>query len=127
MELWTSGEIQSDVGDDYRKIRNQAEQAVNALFSKNDYGSGLNRWVYMAIIKAVETDDFKEIQRFNKKKKEVEFRLRIKHKDFLNASYDEKKKLFLESLLRSIQIMPEIGIKDFDFERLSNDIQKAEI
>jgi len=125
MILWTSGEIMDDVGNEFRCVRNLLENAVNEYISERDYGEGLIEWDYIAIILDFEDPTYKEVTKYRKKRREAEFRLKIDHSEFLAADKARKVWLMSESLIRSIKMMPEIGVKDVDFDRLLEDVSNC--
>ena len=125
MELWMSGEIQVSVYDSYRKARSKIENAVNNCLKVNDYGKGLNEWAYIAIIKEEETQKYNEIAKYSPKKKEVEFRLKIDYITFLNGDAKKHIQLISASLIRAINMMSDIGVKNINFIKLLDDIEKC--
>ena len=125
MELWMSGEIQHDVAEAYRKARNLIEDTVNESIKDNDYGEGLRRWSYIAIIRAEDSEDYGEVKKYWKKRKEAEFRLKIDHAAFLSADMAHHIRLISQSLLSCIRMMPEIGVTNFNFDRFNEDVTKC--
>lgn len=125
MELWMSGEIQSDVGDAYSRASNLVEKAVNKCIKDNDYGEGLREWAYIAIIRAKDSPSYGEIAKYRKRLKEVEFRLKIDHAAFLSGSTEDHVRLISQSLLRSLKTMPEIGVAKVDLDRLAKDVSRC--
>ena len=51
--------------------------------------------------------------------------MKIDHDAFLHASKSGQVHLIGESLIRSIKLMPEIGVKDVDFTRLEADVARC--
>ena len=125
MELWMSGEIQGDVGDRYRTARKLVETAINRCTKGNDFGEGLKKWYYIAIILGFDDKDYDEVAKYRRKKKEVEFRLKIDHDAFLKGTLVDQVRLMSDSLLRSINMMPEIGVQDVDFGKLYEDASEC--
>src|SRR4030042_1145061 len=125
MELWVSGEIQGDIGDRYRAARKLVKTAMNSCIKDRDYGEGLKKWYYIAIILDFEDEAYGEVAKYSKRKKEVEFRLKIDHDAFLSAHTAGQVRLVSQSLLRSLRMMPEIGVKDVDFDRLTADVTRS--
>jgi hypothetical protein len=125
MELWISGEIQSDVDEGFTRAFKLIEPAVNECIGDKDCGGGLKKWYYIAIILGFEDEDYGEVAKCRKSKKEVEFRLKIDHAAFLAATTAGQVRLMSDSLLRSIKMMPEIGVKDVDFDSLYADVSQC--
>ena len=126
IKFWISGEIQSDVGDCYREAQNTIEAVLNQYVEGKDYGEGLKLWTYIAIILKPGFDEYyPEIKRYRKKKREVEFRLKINYKKFLKGNAETHLKLMAESVLRSFDLMRDMNIKDCDLERLISDVSQC--
>ncbi len=126
IRFWMSGEIQNDVGDCYRVARNTIEAVLNQHVEGKDYGEGLKEWAYIAIILKPGFDEYYlEIKRYRKKKREVEFRLKINYKKFLKGNSKTHLKMVAESVLRSFDLMRQMNIKDCDLERLTNDVKQC--
>ncbi|MDM4015734.1 Imm44 family immunity protein [Roseiconus lacunae] len=92
MKFWMSGECDVKVYDDYRIVRAQIEKDVNRILKSNDYGSGVTKLNVIPIIlsKAAQNDLFNEIKRFDRKKRESEFRLHVSLARFRSATLTEK-------------------------------------
>ncbi|SRR6266567_6391839 len=113
-----SGEVQADVADDYRTTRQPIEAAVNELLTQVDVGGGLDRWRYLAIIRVEDHPDYDEVAKVLPRGRGVEFRLKIDHRKFTSGSATQKASLVFDSLRRSVSMMPDIGVKDVQIERL---------
>ncbi|WP_390622134.1 Imm44 family immunity protein [Roseiconus lacunae] len=98
-----SGECDAKVYDDYRIVWAQIEKDVNRILKSNDYGSGVTKLNVIPIIlsKAAQNDLFNEIKRFDRKKRESEFRLHVSLARFRSATLTEKYDL----IIRSIHLM----------------------
>ncbi len=126
MKFWMSGEVQSDVGDVHRESRKIIETAVNKGISEKSYGSGLKLWAYLAVILDSKTDPYyPEVKKYSKRKKEVEFRLKIDHQKFLKGGPETHLRLLSESVLRSLELMREMRIKDLDLDKLTADVTQC--
>lgn len=125
MELWMSGEIQNDVYEEYRLARQSIEHEINNCIGNKVYGKGLKEWAYIAIIRAQDSEDYNEMAEYSKKKKETEFRLKIDHDSFLNGSPKERLRLLSNSLLRSLKMMPDIGVINVDLIELTKDVSNC--
>jgi hypothetical protein len=124
--FWMSGEIQNDVGDYYRIARNIIEPVLNQCVEGKSYGEGLKEWAYLAIILKPGIDEYyPEIKRYRKKKREVEFRLKIDHAKFLEGDSKMHLKLLSQSVLRSLELMKEMNIKNFDLPQLIVDVNRG--
>jgi hypothetical protein len=119
-----SGEVQADIGDAHRVARTEVEAKVNQLLRTNVYGGeSIEEWAFLAIIMAVEDPQFGEVATLHRKRRVAEFRLRIPHADFKVASEAEQRGLLLSCLIRSLQLMPGIGVQDLDTSKLIDDLR----
>jgi hypothetical protein len=125
MELWMSGEIQIDVADQYRHARRVVEHKINSCIGKKVYGTALIEWAYIAIIRAEDSEDYDEVTKYWKKRKVAEFRLKIDYDAFRNGTPRDHVRLLSESLMRSLDLMREIGVVDVDLETLRKDVKSC--
>jgi hypothetical protein len=77
MNIWMSGEIQDDVGYAFTQARNDVEGTLNAVVADRDYGNGVQKWAFIPIILPREDERWGEIRKYHKRRKVVEFRLKI--------------------------------------------------
>jgi hypothetical protein len=104
MKFWMAGEIESDVADDFREVRNKVEHLINSYLEAINYtNENLIAWDCIAIIR--NDNDFKPRIRYSSKTKETDFRLPINHSDFKNGSANEKLDLILNLLRSSLEIL----------------------
>jgi hypothetical protein len=126
LRFWMSGEIQSDVGYAHQEAWKPIEGHINECVGERDYGEGLKLWAYIAVILNEETDSYyPEIKRYRKREKEVEFRLKINHKEFLEGDSNTHIRLLAQSVLRSLELMKGMHIKDFDLDSLITDVNQC--
>jgi hypothetical protein len=125
MEFWMSGEIQNDVYNEYRSVRKSLEHQINRCIGNKEYGIGLKEWAYLAIIRKEDSKDYDEVAEYSKKKKEAEFRLKIDHNSFLYGEHEDRVRLISDSILRSLEMMPNIGVVDVDLIELKKDISNC--
>jgi hypothetical protein len=120
MKLWTSGEIDSTVGEKFRKTMILVEQEVNKILASCSYGDGLENWDLIYIISA---NPGKEKVSYSPKKRESDIRLNVNYTDFLLADDDKARKLFIDTLIISInKITFKYKIPDFNHVKLVNDL-----
>ncbi len=116
MKIWTTGEIQADVYDAYANTSRNVERIFNEHFKEKFYGDGLVKIFYLAIIREVEVEGYKEVKRYHKKDCDVEFRLKIPHDEFLHVNEKAQLKMETDSVMRAIKLIPELKvIPDFDY------------
>lgn len=116
MKIWMSAEIQSTVSAAYTKAYKSIEPVFNEFFREKFYGNGLVKIVYIAIIREVDVEGYKEVKRYHKKDCDVEFRLKISHVEFLHANEKVQLKMVTDSVMRAIKLIPELKkIPHFDY------------
>ena len=104
MKLWMSSEEMEECGEDNSNIRRDIEPRINVLI-KDCTLADYVEWAVITIILNENGPDYKEIVRRSLKNKELEFRLKIDYYEFMKTDFNGKKKLVLEVLLRSLDLM----------------------
>jgi hypothetical protein len=122
MKFWMSGEIQADVSDAFRPLCNRIEASLNDGLAGRDYGGGLLKWNYVAIILS---DDgpkgYIEVNRYNKRDKSCEFRLKVDHDQFKDGDTKTRATMLCESLLRSLSLLESMNVPSVDVKALQED------
>lgn len=103
MVLWMSSEQMEECSDNML-IQREIEPRINELIKDCRLGD-YKEWAVITIILNENGPDYKEIIRRRIKEKELEFRLKIDYYAFMEANYNSKKKMILEVLLRSLDLM----------------------
>jgi hypothetical protein len=124
MKLWMSGELWWECDESYRNVRKVIESTFNQNLSKNNYGKSVEQWAFIAIIRPPDLEEYDEIEKYHKRDKSLEFRLRIDYFSFKDGDKSLQKKLICNSLLRCldspvIQVLP-----DFNHKQLKEDFIK---
>lgn len=104
MKLWMSAEEMEECGKENSIIRNEIEPHINELIKDCTLGDYVE-WAVITIILNEKGPNYKEIIRRSLKNNELEFRLKIDYEEFMKSDYNHKKKLVLEVLLRSLDLM----------------------
>lgn len=124
MKLWMSAEEMEECGEDNRAIRIEIEPRINELI-KDCTLADYVEWALITIILNENGPDYKEIVRRSLKNKVLEFRLKIDYYEFMKAGFNGKKRLVLEVLLRSLDLMAKWKeIKLAEREKIKNIIRK---
>lgn len=89
---------------DNQIIQREIKPRINELIKDCTLGDYVE-WAVITIILNENGPDYKEIVRRSLKNKELEFRLKIDYYEFMKADFNGKKKLVLEVLLRSLDLM----------------------
>ncbi|MDX2045472.1 MAG: Imm44 family immunity protein [Chitinophagaceae bacterium] len=121
MKIWIGGEVDSDISESFRIIRNKIESAINYIISDKHYGDGLVSWDIIIVIKK---NDGKFSFKYNKRKKETDIRLPIKYDLFNNSTEKKRKEIVLISLLDCLEILKRSKMIDIDFDELNEDLKK---
>lgn len=103
MELWMSSEQMHECFENMQ-IQREIKPKINELIKNCTLGD-YKEWAVITIILNENGPDYKEIIRRSLKNKELEFRLKIDYNEFMNSDYNHKKKLVLELLMRSLDLM----------------------
>jgi len=90
-----SAEIDRDVFDAYRMLRQEIEARVNALLADSTHGGNIQEWNVIPIISALQPY-YPEIARVSKKQRSAEFRLRIPHAEFKQATPEGQRRLVVD-------------------------------
>ena len=124
MKLWMSAEEMEECGEDNSNIRRDIEPRINELIKDCTLGD-YTLWCVITIILNENGPDYKEIIRRSLKNKDLEFRLKIDYNEFMNSDYNHKKKLVLELLMRSLDLMEKWkDIKKEERESIKSIIQE---
>jgi len=110
MRLWMSGEIQADVDSAYMKARNAIQYEVNRFLAAVSIPGKIDEWDFIAIIREEDSPDYTEVAKKSAQGKELEFRLKIRHAEFLAASPEERIGLIFKALSRSVDLMGQLGV-----------------
>ena len=124
MKLWMSAEEMEECGKENSIIRNEIEPRINELIKHCKLGNYVE-WAVITIILNEKGPKYKEIIRRSLKNKELEFRLKIDYNEFMKSDYNHKKKLVLEVLLHSLDLMEKWKeLKQAERERIKSLIRE---
>lgn len=123
MELWMSSEQMHECFENMQ-IQREIKPKINELIKNCTLGD-YKEWAVITIILNENGPDYNEIIRRSLKNKELEFRLKIDYNEFMNSDYNHKKKLVLELLMRSLDLMKKWkDIKKEERESIKSIIQE---
>ena len=123
--LWMSGELQGDISDAYSAASNEIEAAINAALKEQSFGGGFNSLNLIPIILDFEDPTYKEVRRYHKKRRDFEFRLKIPHAVFKAASPLGQRRLVMQNILRAVDEMRKMRVKDVDCDKLEHAIREV--
>lgn len=122
MQLWIAGEINHDVGDAFRAARKVVETAFNEHYGATGYGASVAKWAYIAMISPPGTGFEEEINRYDKRDRCLEFRLRIDHGAFLAANTRAREGMIVSALRRSLVLAEGMHVPDLALAQLRRDV-----
>jgi hypothetical protein len=123
MQLWMSGELQSDIGEAYRSARKEIESKINEYISSRSYGEGVQKWAFIAIIAPPRTTQYyPEVRKYWKRDRTAEFRILIDYEAFKRADPPGHRTLIAQALIASLQIATRMNIPNFDPVSLMQDV-----
>ena len=123
MKVWISGEVDAEVGDAFHEAMWRVDSLLNEELEKETYDLPLDSWDCIAIIRDDEV--FGEITRYSKKKRDMDFRLRIGHTQFKTASPLEREALMFEMMRRSLTLLASKGLAGPELDRLAADAERV--
>lgn len=121
--IWISGEIMADVGQAYQQAANEVMFAMNEAIHGLPFGSDFGGLSLIPMVLNEQGPDYNEIRRYDKKDKDFEFRLRIPHAEFKAADALGQRRLIVENILRAVDEMKKMGIKDVEVGKLERAIR----
>lgn len=119
-----SAEIQSDVAAEYREARQEIESAMNSVLSSFDYGDGLKKVRLIGIVRETDDPTYCETNKYRKKERVFDSRLKISHAEFKAATAIGKRKLIVGIVLRAIEELRRRRIPNIDFAKLAGDVRE---
>lgn len=122
MKLWISGEIDSDIAASLREARNAIEEAVNNIFTSNDYGDGIVSWDVIMMVSNEGNEAFK----YNRKKKETDVRVLLSKSRFQPMDLLKWKLMILSALIRAVDELSTLEIDNFNGALLKQDLLNLE-
>ncbi|MEZ4300385.1 MAG: Imm44 family immunity protein [Polyangiaceae bacterium] len=123
--FWISGEVEGDVYDDYSEASNEIETVVKTALSGIDLGASFKQLSLIPILLAGDDPDYGEVRKYHKKDRDFEFRLKISHAAFKAADALGQRQLIVENILRAVEEMKKMRIKDVDCAKLEQAIREV--
>ena len=106
MKVWIGGELEKDIHENYRIIRNKIEKSLNAYLEEIGYkNKDLDSLDVITILR--DDEYFNEIKKYRPKKRDTDIRLKIDYDSFKNGDENKRKKLIYEMLLRAMNFLKE--------------------
>ncbi|PID47404.1 MAG: hypothetical protein CR967_04190 [Proteobacteria bacterium] len=127
MKLWMSAECDIDIGDKELFPRNHVEDTINAKIQNKYYELELVQWNCIIILMKDDDTNFNERTIYWKKKKDMDFRLKINYKEFDETDDLGRQKLIYQMLERSLDILLKKGLSKQGIEDLRTDVREIAI
>lgn len=125
MELWTSAEVWADFSRTLSAATNHIENVVNERLAGKTYGNGVKEWAFIAILLPPDIrDQYPERFKYHKSDKSVEFRLHLDWEAFKTGDEAAHRRLVSKALLRSLDLLDEKRVPDFDHRKLREDFSQ---
>jgi len=113
-----SAEAWHEAAEPLRVAYNAVEVKVNQALGQISLTSDVREWNLIIILLREDHSDYSEVQKYDRKRKVFEFRLKISYREFMNSGALAQQGLILDSLLRSTRLMEPLGLRHDDQERL---------
>ena len=133
MRIFITIEAQNCTENGLAEIMREVDKELSFVTDENlehsdNYGTEFQE---IAIIPSCMDDNFweilgwKERKQIWRKKKEADIRLRMDYYKFMKVSYENKRLMFIDIIIKSIQVVQEKSKGDFKGNELIKDIMKA--
>ena len=124
MRFFISGELDSEISDIFRPIRQDVEHRLNEELGRINYGPDVEKIALIPIILGSRFKLRKERRLIQHKSKCADYRLIINFEQFLKGTEQDRKTLLINNLLESISdISRKLGSK-FEGEQLTKDVMR---
>lgn len=122
-----SAEYEGNIDDKLRLTQNYVENELNAMIAEKNYAIELDSWDCIVILMKEDDPNFEERYFYSKKKRDMDFRLKIDYQKFLDADELGRERLIYQMLERSLDILIKKGISSRGIEELRKDIRSVAI
>jgi len=122
MEIWIGAEFEGDIDDQLMDAQNFVEDEINLCINGKSYDIELDGWDCIAIVMG--DDPFHdEVVKYSKKKRDMDFRLKINFDAFVKSDALGQQKLFFQMLQRSLDLLIEKGANESGVKALRADVE----
>lgn len=119
MKLVIGAEIDGEVYEFFRPVRALLQEKFNFLFENEEYGAGLPKFHFIAIIRSsAAIVDYPEVYKYLSKTKKCDYRVAVSFDDFLNASNKERCTLICDAIGKAIQHLMLQNIDSVDANKI---------
>lgn len=104
MKFWFSGEVDVEVADSYRHVRNALENRLNALCAGRDYGNAIQKIAIIPMILGPKFQEGRTERRLWKHKEGIaDYRMIIDFETFKHGDDASRERLLLENTIHAIR------------------------
>lgn len=124
MEFFLSAELYGKAGCLWRLLAQEFQKKLDCLADKT-YGEELVDIGIISIImpeEFFEDNGYPERKLFKRKTKEADIRLRINYKKFICSSPDQRRQMYIDHIIQSLETLRHKVSKDYKFDDLINDV-----
>ncbi len=136
MYLFLSAESQVPAGDIIRGFANAFDPLLDFVTNReknlekvDNYGVEFeNIGIIVTCISKkwlADMDNYKERKLIKRKAKEADIRLRMDYERFISVNHETQRLIYIDTIIKSIQVVQERSKGDFKGDALINDILKA--
>lgn len=125
MDIFFTSFTEGKVGNDIARIYMPMNTLLKQRLQDRDYGPGLRMWFLLFVIVSpgFPGADDKERVLYKKKDRSVDLRLFIDYAAYQAANAQGRQRLVCDCVLRSLVLIADKNIPDFDIAALSADIR----
>lgn len=125
MNIYITGEVDSDIYESFRIIRNKIQLLITEIIKQKDYFSDYTEISFYFIISdGVKSE--KEKIKLKKKKKEIEVNAVFDYNEFKKGNDFKKTKMLIESIFNSIKLLEKQEITTYeDAKEIINNINQV--
>ena len=116
MDVFFTSFTEGSIGDKASAIYYPTDQTLKEELCDKNYGSGLSQWFLMFVINSSRMQGYDAPERvmYKKKSKELDMRLKIDFESFKQGDEAVRRKLLYSCMLRSLDLMAQKNIPNFD-------------
>lgn len=124
MRFFISGELDSEIADAFRPVRQEVEAMLNESLKCETYGESIDSIALVPIVLGERFPGRNERRLIQHKSKTADYRLHIDYQLFRDGSSLERRDLLLRNILAAVSDIERKLGKGFDGSRLSSDVCK---
>lgn len=126
MDFGIAGYVSHDVNRKNLSNLHHFVDEITLFLEKRDYGKDIKEYVIGLICRSPHFDKGRDdmTSKYTKSKKLLEYHIKLDFHKFAVATEKEVEAMFASELLKSLNIVEKMNIKDFDIERFRQDLME---